>query len=95
MPAVARDQDPNSHGAGEIQASVSSVFINGRKVATLGDPAASDGLCPSVGGAHCSPSTLTGSASVFAEGKPVHRVGDSRNCGAVTSEGSPNVFCHD
>jgi uncharacterized Zn-binding protein involved in type VI secretion len=94
MSAVARDQDTNDHGAGEIQATASTVFVNGKPIATVGDPAAPDGLCPIIGGAHCAPSTSTGAATVFAEGRAVHRVGDLRTCGAETDTGSPDVFCH-
>jgi uncharacterized Zn-binding protein involved in type VI secretion len=33
-----------------------------------------------------------GSATVFIEGKPVHRIGDDISCGDVSASGSPNVF---
>ena len=34
----------------------------------------------------------TGSATVFIEGKPVHRIGDDISCGDISASGSSNVF---
>lgn len=33
-----------------------------------------------------------GSATVFIEGKPVHRIGDAISCGDVSANGSSTVF---
>jgi hypothetical protein len=63
--AVAVDTDPNSHGGGAINASgTNKVYIGGKLVSNVGDPASGDGLCPPLGGAHCGPSTTTGLVSV-------------------------------
>jgi len=34
-----------------------------------------------------------GSSTVFIEGKPVHRIGDSISCGDVAAAGSSDGFC--
>jgi len=91
---VARHGDLNSHGNGAIVAFVTTVFVNGMQISTLGDNSLADSQC---GGdnpiTHCNPKTTVGSLSVFAEGKGVHRIEDFRLCGAKTSTSSPNVFC--
>jgi len=33
-----------------------------------------------------------GSGTVFAENKPIHRIGDAISCGDVSASGSSNVF---
>jgi len=40
-------------------------------------------------------SIVSGSSSVFINGKPAARVGDAINCGGVIIQGSPNVFIGD
>lgn len=61
------DGDPNSHGAGELNASVTTVTINGKPVIVhAADSAAPDVLCFTVGGPHCAPSTAAGSGDVSA-----------------------------
>jgi uncharacterized Zn-binding protein involved in type VI secretion len=41
----------------------------------------------------CHPGNLAmGSKSVFANGKPIGRIGDRVNCGSVAAQGSMNVF---
>ena len=61
--------DPNSHGNGQLNASQSKVFIQGRPVIiNAPDSAGPDGLCPKPGGAHCAPSTAGGSPETFAGG---------------------------
>ena len=58
---VAVNADTNSHGGGAINASgTKNVFIGGKLVSNVGDPAGADGLCIPLGGAHCGPSTTTG-----------------------------------
>jgi len=62
---VAVDTDPNNHGGGAINASgTNKVFIGGKLVSNVGDPAGADGLCIPLGGAHCGPSTTSGLDSV-------------------------------
>jgi uncharacterized Zn-binding protein involved in type VI secretion len=57
--------DPNTHGSGGLSASTNNVFINGIAMVNDGDGAAADGLCPTVGGAHCAPSATTASTNLF------------------------------
>lgn len=57
--------DPNSHGGGALAASTNQVFVNGIMLVEVGDSAASDSLCPPLGGAHCGPSSSSGSPTVF------------------------------
>ena len=92
MPGVARNGDTNSHGGGALIASAVKTYVNGLLIARIGDNASPDSLCPIPGGPHCNPVATGGSATVFAEGKGVHRIGDSRSCGATTVTGSANVF---
>jgi hypothetical protein len=62
---VAVNADPNTHGGGAINASgTKNVFIGGKLVSNVGDPAGADSLCIPLGGAHCGPSTTSGLASV-------------------------------
>ena len=85
--AVARQGDTDSHGAGALISSVTSVMVNGIPMSTVPDNAASDSL------GHSNPSASSGSATVKAGGRPVHRLNDSRSCGATTVTASSNVFC--
>jgi uncharacterized Zn-binding protein involved in type VI secretion len=92
MPAVVRLGD-NCSGHGcyparpNNQAS-NNVFVNGKGVHSLCDDWAShccgipchDGIASS------------GSSTVFVNGKPICRVGDSVSCGSTMAEGSDNVF---
>jgi hypothetical protein len=65
-----------------------SVFVNGILGTVVGAfyPAHTCGKSTHAG------SASAGSGSVFFEGKPVHRIGDSISCGDVSASGSPNVF---
>lgn len=61
------DGDANSHGGGQLQASGSTVIINGKPViVNAPDSASPDGLCPIPGGPHCAPATASGSGDVSA-----------------------------
>lgn len=62
---VSVNGDPNSHGAGALSASCHDVYVNGLLVVDLGDGAAADSLCPSLGGSHCGPSATGASSNVF------------------------------
>lgn len=97
MPAVVRIGDPlaTGHGcAGSTTlagAAQGSVFANGILVAVPGAPTVAHAVPPDP---PCAPHVAAlnaGSSSVFAEGSPVGRVGDSADAGAMTG-GSPNVF---
>jgi len=80
--------DGDSHGGGALNADADSaphtVFINGRPVVVNLSHAAPDSLCEIVGPPHCDPFTTSGSSTVTCYGKPAHRNGDSRVCGATT-----------
>jgi len=65
---VAVQTDPNSHGAGGLNASINpgTVFIEGKEMVVNGSSAAADSLCPILAGPHCGPSATSGSSNVFA-----------------------------
>jgi hypothetical protein len=59
--------DINSHGNGELVASVATVLIEGKRViVNAPDDAAPDDLCIPLNGAHCEPMTAEGSGDTFA-----------------------------
>jgi hypothetical protein len=59
--------DINSHGDGQLIASVATVLIEGKKVIVHApDDAVPDDLCIPLDGAHCKPMTAAGSGSTFA-----------------------------
>lgn len=61
--------DPNSHGAGALIPTVSSVLIQGKAVIVNSpDPASADNLCPTLDGEHCTPKTAGGSGTTYAGG---------------------------
>lgn len=73
---VSVDGDPNSHGGGALSAGSNGVFINGKAVVNHSpDSAAADDLCPPLAGAHCSPATAEGEATVI--------VGDATDAVAI------------
>lgn len=80
---VALDGSINSHGSGEIHSTIKSIIIEGKYITVVGDPASSDSNVPP----HSNTSPSTGSSTVFAQGKKVHRKDDERECGATTVEG--------
>lgn len=81
---VAVSGDNNTHGGGAlIPQNPQTVFVEGQSVIEDSDPASPDGLCPGPG--HCNPASVNGSSTVFVYGKPLHRNGDSRVCGAKTT----------
>jgi uncharacterized Zn-binding protein involved in type VI secretion len=97
MPAISRDKIDRAKTGHSCSTTASciatagSVFINGIKVLRPGDK-----LKPHVirAGKYCIPHKAKinrGSRTVFAEGKPVARRGDSADQGALM-KGSPNVF---
>lgn len=57
--------DNNSHGGGALIASTNGLYIGGKMVCDDNDIASADGLCPTVGGAHCAPAANSGSDTVF------------------------------
>ena len=96
MPQISRDKDlaRTGHGCHAVApciATATSVFVNGKVVARPPDP-----LVPHTipVGPFCKfhPAFINaGSFSVFAQGIPVARVGDSADLGAMI-QGSFNVF---
>jgi uncharacterized Zn-binding protein involved in type VI secretion len=62
------NNDPNSHGAGNLIAKTNNVFIGGKMVVNLGDAARPDSLCPRLKGLHCAPFASSGSPNVFVGG---------------------------
>jgi len=96
MPAVVRIGDSLSTGHGcsasttLASANQGSVFVNGILAAVVGAATVPHPFPPDP---PCAPHVANlnaGSSSVFVEGKPLGRVGDSADAGAMTS-GSPNV----
>jgi uncharacterized Zn-binding protein involved in type VI secretion len=84
---IAVQGDLDSDGEGALQPVQTKVFINGKPIAVVGDPASADDL-PTA-----NPSPVTGSSKVFIGGKAVHRNGDLRNDGATTiATGQSKVF---
>ena len=92
MPAVVRRGDANSAGGVATQGAA-TVLVNGRGVVPPGASVTPHPCCGSKGcNAHCNARTTGGSATVFAEGKPIILVGDSDTCGHARAQGSPNFF---
>ena len=97
MPKISRDGDlaATGHGCDAVagcKATQNSVFANGRPVLGPGDPLYPHTIlvcCPARCVGH--PANVNaGSTLVFAEGRPVTRVGDSADMGALI-QGSFNV----
>jgi len=96
MPGVARLGDPISTGHGcdgatTLTGPSGDVFADGIAVERAGDPTVSH----RVSGRGCSVSHVAainaGSGSVFVNGKPLARIGDSADAGSITG-GSGTVF---
>ena len=91
MAALSRVGDKNQEG-GAILTGASTVFCNGIAVGLN-----SSKISPHAPWSrkahppHKSASTTAGSPTVFAEGKPVLRVGSGNTCGHSIVQGSPNV----
>lgn len=95
MPLVSVLGDINTDGGGDLLADNNSgkLFIGGIKVVYQNSHANPDPLCFIVGPPHCDPFATGHSATVFSEGIPIHRNGDSRVCDATTIvSGQSSVF---
>ena len=101
MPAISRnvvDKGTTGHGCTKVigcKATARTVYANSIRVLRPGDP-----TLPHVILVCCPPKCVShgakvnrGSPNVFAEGKPVSRIGDSMDFGALF-QGSPNVFAN-
>ena len=100
MPAVSRDRIDRARTGHACttsigcSATVSSVFINGRRVLRPGDRLLPHTILVCGERCYCvgHPAKINrGSNTVFAEGRPVARRGDSADRGSMM-RGSPNVF---
>jgi uncharacterized Zn-binding protein involved in type VI secretion len=92
MPAAARLGDYcTGHGCWPPRTGVTAspnVIINGIRAHRLNDTW-NIHCCPKAG---CHPGAVaSGSASVFINGRPAARIGDSISCGSYIAMGSPNV----
>lgn len=92
--AISTDLDPNTHGAGFLQALIQNkVFIENFRVCVRGDIATEDSNCdddhPPI---HCTPNAIQGSSKVFILNIGVHRDDDKRACGAKTIASVTKVF---
>ena len=97
MPKVARKADsctghpfypPRSSSAGSPD-----VFVNNRAAHRNGDGWSSH--CKTIKPFDCHGASLAGgSSTVFVNGKPLGRVGDSVSCGGSVASGSANVFAN-
>ncbi len=84
---LSRVGDTNDVG-GKILNGASTVFANSVSVGLH-----VSGISPHPkGDKHKQAKTTEGSPTVFAEGKPVLRVGSGNTCGHKITQGSPNVY---
>lgn len=94
MAAVTRLGDAcTGHGCWPPRASTGAspnVYVNGIAVHRQGDAWAAH-TCSSLPETHASV-LAGGSATVFANGKPLGRIGDPVACGSSVAAGSANVF---
>ncbi|ERI52123.1 hypothetical protein N878_01220 [Pseudomonas sp. EGD-AK9] len=94
MPAVSRLGDNcTGHGCWPPRPSTGAspnVFVNGLNVHRQGDAWAAH-TCPTIPETHASV-LAAGSATVFANGKQLARIGDPVACGSSVAQGSANVF---
>lgn len=92
MPGATRvSQD--SAGATIIGPGATNVFVNSKPLSLVGDKVTPHNPTPPTPNPHWpAPPTMVGhSSTVFANGKPVVRAGDSASCGH-SANGSSNVF---
>ncbi len=87
MPAAARVTDPTNQGGQIIGPGASSVTIGGLVASVLGDSA----TCPLPQLPPVS-DFVTGSSTVFIEGKPAVRIGDKSSSGGEAIVGESTVL---
>ena len=91
MPAAARITDPdNSDGAVSSEVA-STVFVNGLAAATVGSLDRDHAPYGPPHPPHVPNPIVSGSGTVFIEGKAAARRGDPFNCGHIVAVGSPDV----
>lgn len=92
MGYVQRVGDANT-GGGVVRGGDSSVKINGRPVALVGDSVTGHPCCGRRGcpGIHCGPTTSGGSSTVKVGGRSVSLTGDPDTCGHTRAGGSTDV----
>jgi uncharacterized Zn-binding protein involved in type VI secretion len=94
MPSVSRLGDQcTGHGCWPPRPSSGAsadVYANSIAVHRQGDAWAAH-TCPTIPQTHAS-NLAQGSATVFANGKPMARIGDPVACGSSVAQGSANVF---
>jgi len=88
MPKISRVGDANQAG-GKIMKGASTVLANGKPVGI--HESSITPHSPYKHG-HTNAKTTTCSSTVFADGKPVLKVGSENSCGHSIVEGSPDVF---
>ena len=81
MPAVSRNGDKVTITFADMQAITTDVFVNSLNVITVDSPVTDGDVM------------ITGSSTVFVNGKKVCRVGDTDDDGHAAMQGSPNVTC--
>jgi uncharacterized Zn-binding protein involved in type VI secretion len=89
MPAAARVTDPTAHPGAIGGPGATTVLINNLPAARVDDPH----ICalPPLAGPHPPNKIVTGSGTVWIEGKFAARQGDLTGCGAAILGGSPTV----
>ena len=90
MPQLSRKGDKNQTG-GEILRGASTVFANGMQVGLKGSQIAEHAPYGPPHPPHVCATVITGSDTVFAESRPVAKVGSGNSCGHSIVEGSPDV----
>ncbi|UTS51994.1 hypothetical protein [Synechococcus phage BUCT-ZZ01] len=96
MPAASRLGDLSAgHGCfpptNAVATPATSVYINGILALTV-DGEFSAHTCGDTTHPQSNRKVVSGSPTVFVEGKPLARIGDPIGCGDAVAEGSPNVF---
>lgn len=90
MTAIARDQDTNEEG-GAIISSASTVKVNGKLVALIGDTITPHAPWGPPHPPHEAATITDGSGTVKADGKFVAWVNSGNTCGHSIQVGSPDV----
>ena len=90
MAKLSRVGDGNQAG-GKIQNGAGTVYANGLKVGLHSSSISPHAPWGKPHPPHASAKTTSGSSTVYAEGKPVLKVGSGNSCGHSITQGSPNI----